>query len=97
MNICYLNESFLIDKRYYVFILFYTNDSLILLVMAGNYQETLNDARAAVKLEPTFIEAIEIGTILYKTTILTSPTLSFASFRIHNYITLYTTHYINCV
>ena len=29
--------------------------------MVGNYQETLNDAVAAVSLEPTFIEAIERG------------------------------------
>lgn len=64
MIIWYLNKNFLIYKRYYVSILFHTSDSLILLVLTGNYQETLNDARAAVKLEPTFIEAIEIGTIL---------------------------------
>ncbi|KAL9965037.1 hypothetical protein ACROYT_G028763 [Oculina patagonica] len=31
------------------------------LFYSGNYKETLNDARAAVKLETTLIEAIEIG------------------------------------
>ena len=30
-------------------------------VLSGNYQEALNDAVAAVKLEPTSIEAIETG------------------------------------
>ncbi|KAL9965103.1 hypothetical protein ACROYT_G028855 [Oculina patagonica] len=28
---------------------------------SGNYQETLNDATAAIQLEPTFIKAIERG------------------------------------
>ena len=29
--------------------------------MLGNHQETLNDAKAAIQLEPTFIKAIERG------------------------------------
>jgi len=32
--------------------------------LLGNYQETLNDAVAAVTLQPTFINAIEKGKFL---------------------------------
>ncbi len=32
--------------------------------MSGNYQEAVNDATAAVNLEPTSIEAIETGKII---------------------------------
>ena len=31
-------------------------------ILSGKYQEALNDAQAAIKLEPTLIKAIEIGT-----------------------------------
>lgn len=33
-------------------------------IFLGNYQEALNDATAAVKLEPTSVEAIETGKII---------------------------------
>jgi len=32
--------------------------------LLGNYQKTLNDAEAAVTLQPTFIEAFEKGKFL---------------------------------
>ena len=37
----------------------YSNSFLL-----GDFQETLNDATAAVQLEPTFIKAIERGRLL---------------------------------
>ena len=33
------------------------------LAMLGNYQESLNDAKAAVELQPTYMEAIERGKV----------------------------------
>lgn len=33
--------------------------------LLGNYQETLNDVKAAIELEPTFIKAIERGVISF--------------------------------
>ena len=43
--------------RNYIIFVFYFH-------LLGNYQETLNDATAAVTLQPTFIEAIERGKLL---------------------------------
>ena len=35
---------------------------MLSIILSGKYQEALNDAQAAIKLEPTLIKAIEIGT-----------------------------------
>ena len=45
----------------------YMNNFLFQLYRSGNFHKALNDAKAAVNLEPTLIKAIETGKILHST------------------------------
>ena len=43
----------------------YVRQLTVPLIFQGNYQESLNDAKAATKLQPTYIKAIARGKAWY--------------------------------